>query len=725
MLFTESIRQKFFVGLLFFVMSGLALAALIIPSPLRPSISSLEVGQVAPQDIVAPKAISYESAVLTANQRDAAARVVTPVYAPLDTDVARRQVSRLRNALDYISSVRADQYATSEQKLADLTALEDFKFQKGSDVKILALSDARWQTVQQETINVLEQVMRSIIRENRLEEARRSVPALVSLSLPEEQAAVVAELAVAFVAPNSLYSEALTELARQQASKDAQPVIRSYVAGETVVSGGKVINDADIEALQELGLTQPEKQWQDYIGAAGLVIVIMAFLVLYLSRRPRLRQDPRAILLIAILFLVFLYIARLGVPEGGFVPYMIPLSAFSIVLASLFNNELALIAILALALLVTYDLPGALGLTMFHTVGAMFGVFSLGEARRVFAFLRASAISAFTGGAVAFAYLFPEVKSGWGDPVNLAGAIIVNGIASAGLTLVIQYFLAQALGMISSLQLNDLTRPDHPLLRLLMRASPGTYQHSLQVANLAEQAAESVDADALLTRVGALYHDIGKTRNPGYFIENQIPGQLNPHDELDPITSAAIIIRHVEDGVEQAREHRLPLRIQDFILEHHGTALTRYQYIHAVKAAGGDESLVTKANFYYPGPRPQSRETSIVMLADGCEAATRARRPRDEAEIRVIIQGIFVNRQQENQLDDTSLTFNDLIKIQAAFLETQKGIYHPRIEYPKLEAAEGMSQAPSDHEAAIQVKLPGQEAPLQVPNDHNLEIDRR
>jgi membrane-associated HD superfamily phosphohydrolase len=305
MLFTESIRQKIFVGLLFFVMSGLALAALIIPSPLRPSISSLEVGQVAPQDIVAPKAISYESAVLTAKQRDTAARAVTPVYAPLDTDVARRQVSRLRNALDFISSVRADQYATSEQKLADLTALEDFKFQKGSDEKILALSDARWQTVQQETINVLEQVMRSIIRENRLEEARRSVPALVSLSLPEEQAEVVAELAVAFVAPNSLYSEALTEQARQQASKDAQPVIRSYVAGETIVPRGKVINDADIEALQELGLTQPEKHWQDYIGAAGLVIVITAFLVLYLSRRPRLRQDPRAILLIAILFWPF------------------------------------------------------------------------------------------------------------------------------------------------------------------------------------------------------------------------------------------------------------------------------------------------------------------------------------------------------------------------------------------------------------------------------------
>jgi putative nucleotidyltransferase with HDIG domain len=228
----------------------------------------------------------------------------------------------------------------------------------------------------------------------------------------------------------------------------------------------------------------------------------------------------------------------------------------------------------------------------------------------------------------------------------------------------------------------EISRPDHPLLQFILRNAPGTYQHSLQVANLAEQAAENIGADTLLTRVGAIYHDAGKALNPFFFIENQLPGNTNPHDNLSPISSSHMIIRHVPDGLELARKYRLPRRIQDFIEEHHGTMLTRYQYAKAVEAAEGDESLVDESQFSYPGPRPKSRETAILMLADGSEARVRAERPPDENALRKVIKSVIEHRLSSGQLDETDLTLRDLDQLIDSFTTTLRGIYHPRIEYP-------------------------------------------
>jgi hypothetical protein len=228
----------------------------------------------------------------------------------------------------------------------------------------------------------------------------------------------------------------------------------------------------------------------------------------------------------------------------------------------------------------------------------------------------------------------------------------------------------------------EISRPDHPLLQFILRNAPGTYQHSLQVANLAEQAAENIGADPLLTRVGAIYHDAGKALNPFFFIENQLPGNANPHDQLTPDSSSQMIIRHVPDGLELARKYRLPRRVQDFILEHHGTMITRYQYAKAVEAAGGDESKVDENGFRYPGPRPKSRETAILMLADGSEARVRAERPPDEDALRKVIKSVIENRLSAGQLDETDLTLRDLDLLINSFTTTLRGIYHPRIEYP-------------------------------------------
>ncbi len=664
---------------------ALSFIALVAPQLIPRSSQSLQAGQVAIQDILAPRDISFESEILTGQQREAVIRAVAPVYTPADTSISRRQLEKLRNALAFITSLRADPYASIEQKLTDLAALEDIQLSQETALRILALNDSRWQVIQQETIVVLEQVMRNTIREDRLDDARRSVSSLVSLSLPEDQADIVTRLASALVAANSFYSEALTENARQEALDGISPIIREYKAGETVVQRGQIISETDLEALGQLGLIQTQFNWKELVSAAAIVFLGIGFNLLYLRYNTKIREDARGLAVITVLFLVFLLSARLIISGHVVLPYVFPLAAYGLTVAVLFGAEPALVSSLSLAILVAYGYPNALDLTLYYALSSFFGVLSLGRGQRILTFFWAGAVVASSGSLVAIAFRLPLPETDWVGITTLVGAALLNGTASASLAVLLQFFLAQLLGMTTALQLLEISRPDHPLLQFALRNAPGTYQHSLQVANLAEQAAEHIGADALLTRVGALYHDVGKALNPAFFIENQMPGNPNPHDQLDPLPSASIITKHIKDSLELARKYRIPRRLQDFMLEHHGTMIARYQYVNAVKAAGGDESKVDPELFRYPGPRPRSRETAILMLADGCEARVRAERPKDTDEMRALIKSVIQNRMSQGQLDDTDLTLRDLDAIAESFTTTLRGVYHPRIEYPNLE----------------------------------------
>jgi putative nucleotidyltransferase with HDIG domain len=587
--------------LILLILVGLvSLVALIAPLSLSPGALPLQVGDVAPRDLQAPVAIEYVSEVRTEDARAAAERAIMPVYSPPDPSIARGQIEHLRAALDFISLVRADAFAIPEQKQADLTALNDLILKPETIDQILNLSDARWDTIQQEALSVLEQVMRNTIREGDVQTIRRSVPSLVSLALTEEQAKLVAELVSAFIAPNSFSSPELTDAARQAARDTVQPVVQTYKPGETIVAGGEIINPAQLEALQKLGLIEPGQQWQDYVGISALVILTTTFLGMYFYRRSRpYLLETRSLVLIAIIFIIFLVGARLTIPNRTVVPYLYPLPAFGLLLATLFGLEAGLIFSLVMAVLAAYGLPNTFDLMPYYLLSALTGVLVLGSARRFWTFFRAGVAITLAGIAMILAFRLPFAQMDWVGIATLVSAALFNGLASASLTLLLQYFLAQVLGLTTPLQLLEISRPDFPLLQFFLRNAPGTYQHSLQVANLAEQAAENIGADALLTRVGALFHDVGKSMNPNFFIENQIPGSLNTHDDIDPADSSAAITQHVLEGVKLARKHRLPRRIDDFILEHHGTMLTRYQYSKAVEAAGGDESKVDPSQFRY------------------------------------------------------------------------------------------------------------------------------
>ena len=260
-------RRRIFLTLLLLVTSGFTLLALLAPIlSLTPS-QQVKAGGVSTQDYSAPEAKTYVSMVLTQRKRDETASRVSPVYTPADPGIARQQLERLGATLDYILDVRNDAYATNEQKRADLAALADIQLKQDTISLILMLNDARWQTVAQEAILVLERVMRNTIRDDQLENARRSVPVLVSLSVPEDQANIVVELVEAFVIPNSLYNETATEAAQQQARDAIESVTRSFALGEIVVSRGQLLKEEDIEALQMLGLVTRQNRWREIDGA--------------------------------------------------------------------------------------------------------------------------------------------------------------------------------------------------------------------------------------------------------------------------------------------------------------------------------------------------------------------------------------------------------------------------------------------------------------------------
>jgi cyclic-di-AMP phosphodiesterase PgpH len=680
------VRRKLYYALLSVLFAFLTWVALLLPlrSQLRPALPLP--GQVATQDYRAPQAATYTSLVLTDLKRAEAANAVAPVYTAQDTNIARQQSESLRAALAYMTTVRADPHGSIAQKLDDLAGMDNLQLNQETAARLLSLAESRWQAVEQGAALTLERVMSSTIQPETLILAREQVPNLVSLALSPDEAGIAAEIAAGFIAPNSFFSAALTESARQAAAQAVEPVSRTYIAGQTVVQLGQLLTAADIEALQQLRLVAAPLGWQDLASAAALASLVTLFLVLYFMRERSMLGKPRRLAMLAGLFMLFLFAARWVIPYHVVIPYAFPLAAYSLTIAALLGMEITIVTTLPLAFLAAFGLSNALDLIPFFLLGGLMGVLALGHARRLASFFWAGLVIAGSGILAVLAYRLSLPTTDWVGLATLGGAAIFNGLASASLAVLMQFFLALLLGLTTPMHLMDLSRPDHPLLQRILRETPGTYQHSLQVANLAEQAAEQIGADTLLTRVGALYHDVGKTANPLFFIENQMPGATNPHNELAPHDSARYIIRHVADGLELGRKYRLPRRVLEFIGEHHGTTLARYQYVRAVQAEGGDEAKVNKVDFRYPGPRPQSRETAILMLADGSEARVRAEKPRDDDEIRRLVKAVLDERIAAGQLEDTRMTLQDLNRVYESLVATLRGMYHPRIIYPSLES---------------------------------------
>jgi hypothetical protein len=660
-----------------------AVLALSLPMATRGIAIPIGGGEVSPQDLRAPYALAYTSEILSEQARQAAEAAVADVYDPPDALIARQQLERLRSLLSFIDSVRGDAFASPDQRLADLSGLTDLRLNASQAATLLELPEARWQALKLEAVAVLEQVMRSEIREGRVEEARRSVPARVSIAFPIDQATLVADMVDALIVPNALYNDAATSGARQQARLQAVPVQQSFAADQTIIARGDIATPLLIEALDAYGLRQPPNPWRQAAVHTLLVTTLATALVLFgLRVHPREIQSARFAAILASSLVVETIVMQAMVPGRTLLPYLFPAAMLPMLMAVLFSPGMGVAVAFVTAGLAGYMAPYGHEMVMYTLLGGVMGALIIGRAERLSTFIWAGFAAGLAAAAMVVVFRFPDPATDVLGKASLLGAALLSGLLSASLGFGLLLLVGNVFGITTNLQLMELSRPDHPLLQFILRNAPGTYQHSLQVANLAEQAARAVGANTALVRVGALYHDAGKAVRPAFFIENQPPGQ-NVHEQMDPLTSAGVIVGHVRDGLELARKYRLPRRIQAFIPEHHGTLEASFQYRNALEAANGDASKVDRRDFAYPGPRPRSRESAILMLADGLEAKARAENPEDEQAIESLASWVVDDRLSKGQLDRTDLTLRDLDTIRRSFAGTLKGIYHPRIRYPQ------------------------------------------
>jgi len=679
-----------------FVIGGASIIAydVLIPSNAR---VALEEGDVASQDILAPRSLQYASDILTEAKRDAEVAAVRPVYDPPDPGVEAQQSQIARQVLDYIENVRYDAFATVEQKRDDIQAITELSLDESVISALLSIDDdTTWRAIDAQVMRLLERVMSGEVREDTIQAKRDNLPNLISASYSESEVNVITGIVGNLIRVNTYYNEELTRQAQDEARRGVPEEVRTFARGQMIIRAGEIATPAHIEALDRFGLLKVSRRQIERFVAGLLAMTLVTLLVGAYTWRfyPRVLADPQFMTLLGLLFLLFLAGAQFIDADRPVQPYYFPGAALALLVTTLVGAPLAMVMTMALAALAGFMGGNSLEFTMLLGLAGTLGVMSLGRTERLNAYFMAGGVVAMA--AIGNALLFSLGLDGPVDAFTLLSQIVgslTNGVLSAALALVGLYVIGNVLNIPTSLKLVELMQPNHPLLQRLLREAPGTYQHSLQVANLAELGAQQINANAALVRVAAMYHDAGKILNPHFFVENQADG-VNPHDGLDdPWKSVRIILGHVAEGDRLARRYRLPNRIRDFIMEHHGTTQVAYFYQKALQRAQESGMEVDPADFSYPGPRPQSRETAILMLADGCESSVRSRRPQSKQDIQETVDYIFDTRLQSHELDDSGLTLSDLRLLRDAFLTALQGVFHPRIAYPGTpgEAAEALA----------------------------------
>jgi len=646
---------------------------------------AIQEGQAASEDIAAPRRIEFPSEILTERARINALADVREIYDPLDRQVGREQVYLAQQILDFVDSVRADPYASPAYRRFCLGSITEVNLSAGVISDTLQLSEGEWAVVQQETRRVLAQVMREEIKTGQEDLYRRSVRAMIDFDLSEPQTAIVNEIASGLVKVNRPYNQQATEAARQAAIDGVQPQMRVLEQNEIIVRSGEIVTGEHVEALAALGLLHPQVNWLAMSGSFLFVLALAVPTAVYLSHsEPALLRQPHHLLLLLLLLVVFTFLAKAGLGQPISEPYSMPLAALGMLVTVLFNLRLGLVAQALLCLIVGYMAQGRADLFLYTLAGGLVGIYALRHVNRINTFVWAGLYV--MGANIAVVLAFTLLGGKW-DMLQ-TGRVALVGLANGGIAAILSlggyYLLGMAFNITTVLQLLDLARPTHPLMHQLLLKAPGTYHHSIMVGNLAEQAAEAIGADALLARVGAFYHDIGKTVRPYFFVENQMQGS-NPHDLLDPETSSHIIRNHTADGLELARRFHLPHAIRAFITEHHGTAKIGYFYHKASKEYG--EQNINADDYRHLGPLPQSRESAIVMLADSCEATVRSVHPQSAEALNELVRRVIADKITSHQLDDTPLTLKEIGIIASSFIDTLQGVFHLRISYPDEEPA--------------------------------------
>ncbi len=495
------------------------------------------------------------------------------------------------------------------------------------------------------------------------------------------------------IRPNIIFNEEETERLRQIARDDVPRTIGIVLENERIISRHERITEDTKLRLDSFRRAKAERGgvinlWLQYIGKGLHVsIILLLYAVYFFSFRKKIFYDNAKLALIALIILFPVFFAYLthAVNVDAPVEYLILVPAASMLLTIMFDSRLAFYGTVTIALLVGGIRGNDYTIMLVSLIGGALAAYTVRDIKHRTQIFR-SMLFIFLGYTITILALGLErfeTTMVLIYEVIFAGA---NALFSPILTFGMLIFLERAWKITTDLTLLELSDFNHPLLKELSQKAPGTFHHSLVMGSLAENAAEVIGANTILARVGAYYHDIGKTEKPEYFIENQM-GFKNRHDKLTPRMSSLILISHVKDGIELGKKHNLPKEILEFIPMHHGTTLISYFYNRALENKT-DKDVINENDYRYPGPKPQTKETGIVMLADAVEAATRSIGEPSIAKLKATIDGIIKARFEEGELDECELTFKDLNHIREAFFKVLVGIHHPRIKYPGQEEKE-------------------------------------
>lgn len=551
-------------------------------------------------------------------------------------------------------------------------------------ITLLKLDDERYQSVRKHIETIYPRMMAS---ERISKEAMQDPDSIIAPYLPEglssADRSLVRNALERLIFINLTLDKERVISAQDLAKREVMPV---YVTrGTAILMQGKEITAEDMTLLEDLGvLNSGASRFLMFLSSVVLVVLVVGLIAVYLYIFNRdILISLGNLTLIGLIFLAVNSAAvAIGFLPGAWAGYIIPVPMGAMLLAILINRQVALIisAILSIlaGIMVGYQLQPALVLL----ASSWAAVFSLAKVSQRSDLTRAGMVSA---GVSFLATLILGVLSGGPSNTSILQRGLLsfaNGIISSVLTIGLLPFLEHTFGVTSAIRLLELSNPNQSLLRRLLVEAPGTYHHSIMVGNLAESAAESINANSLLVRVAAYYHDIGKVRRPYFFVENQI-GQDNPHEKLAPTLSTLIIISHVKDGVELATDFGLPSQVTNLIEQHHGTDLVRFFYARAAENENSERDRLRESDFRYPGPKPQTKEAAVLMLADSVEAACRALSKPTPARLEAMIERIIKERLDEGQLSECDITMKELRTLASSFARVLSGIFHSRIEYPE------------------------------------------
>lgn len=540
------------------------------------------------------------------------------------------------------------------------------------------------------TVTAINNVMTKRISADEVENAKKRVEEELKYTTLSENLRIASiELGRYAIIQNEFYDPTATEELRNQAVESVEPV--KILQGQVIVEEGELITQDIYRQLKLAGLLSTEKSFKPFIGLIVLVTIILSAIYYYFYQMKSLPEKRQTyLLLFGIIFILSIFIMKiismLQIFNFGGIGYIFPAAMGGMLIKILIDEKLAIFMSIIMAicgsLLFNEGMAGTLNFSegIYILFSAIAGILFLSKKNQRSKILQAGTFAALINLLTILALMFlPNGQYSGVEYGNYFITALVSGIGSAVLTIGLLPFFEASFGILSTMRLIELSNPNHPLLRKILMEAPGTYHHSVMVANLAESACEAIGANGLLARVGSYYHDIGKTKRPNFFIENQMHLE-NPHDRLPPDKSANIIIAHVTDGSHILRKHHMPKEIVDIAEQHHGTTLLKFFYHKALQ----DETAIKEDDYRYPGPKAQTKESAVVGIADSVEAAVRSLSKPTPELIESLVKKIVADRLQDGQLNECDITLKEIETVSHTLCETLKGIFHSRIEYPEM-----------------------------------------